>query len=301
MSQDDFKLIDSWFPLFSQEEYESTVNKSWPPVGVNLDYPVDLRERLSAASISHFMGHRTVDYTLKKYCRVFQEDPGGEVRKDRRIKLFCLETINLLTSGLREFRAEVEGENVILGEYLSDVTISRLSFSFTRAFAEADKGAMLESIVIARMILEQVSWSISVRSLIDRENIMKISATKSIGAISKTRARWGKLYGWMSNHAHWGLDAHVKVMTTTNETMLASQKFKACSYIVLWALVIEIKSFFILRLSEVMHIKTVERFKSSDFLELQRSIQLEFDLIIPEILRLYPDLIDLFPKFKFSE
>lgn len=222
--------IEKMFPIFSSKEYESTLNQTAYPVGVDDDYPAELRERLSAAAVSYQVQLKSIDYTLKKYLQPYEEDPLGSFRVDRRIRMACLVRANALRLGLAECRRNIDDDSTI-GEYLSDVSFHRVTYSIQRAFAEADKGALYESVVIVRMALEQVCWGLAIRSSNDPLEIRGTSATKSVTPVAKKYSNVGRLNGWLSDHAHWSYDAHIKAaFEEAGAIMFASSPFKACAY-----------------------------------------------------------------------
>lgn len=65
----------------------------------------------------------------------------------------------------------------------------------------------------------------------------KASVTKSITKLSKLYPKVGRLNGWLSDHAHWGYDAHIKTIldVAPGHVMKASSLFKGASYIALVA------------------------------------------------------------------
>ena len=71
--------------------------------------------------------------------------------------------------------------------------------------------------------------------------------TKSITRLSKRYPKVGRLNGWLSNHAHWGYDAHIKAISEKpGYAIKASTLFKGCSYVAL----IAFTEFFVKILSE---------------------------------------------------
>lgn len=256
---DDEKLAEL-FPLFSNHEFEANLNQTWP-IGIDLDHPEELLNRLSAASLSVFLGNKSTDYVQKKYKIEYEFDPGGDVRRDRLIRGESLGSVESIVSGLRSHRESLDEESSI-GDYLSDITIGRIPFSLGRAFAEADKGALYEAIVIARMIVEQLCWSLKIRGVNDAEKIKATSATKSITPISKKYPTIGRLNGWLSKHAHWGYDAHIKAaFDKPGFTVMASCRFKACAYVALAMLSFQVRH---ILLSEVRDFIDLEKVKEED-------------------------------------
>ena len=245
--EDDLKLlretIKNYFPLSAWHDFEAVLNKHFYPIGINQNYPAELRERLLAASISFFAGNKSIDYTRKKYTNdiQYEEDPGGDQRQDRKIRTACLFRVRVIIDGLVSFNSN-EPEVCTIGKILGDATLTRIPYSLERAFAEGDKGALFESLVIIRMALEQLCWALSIQDHDDPDIIRTTSVTKSITHISKLYPRLGRLNGWLSKHAHWNYDAHIKaILETPGSVIISSHLFKGCSY---FALIIFSELFF---------------------------------------------------------
>ena len=229
-------IVGLWFPLFTPEDFEADLNQGFWPIGINLDYPVELREKLTAASVAVALQYKSIDYVQKKYGGQYDYDPGGAYRRDRDIRTKSIGLLTSITDGIQVFRSNIPDEGTI-GEHLSDMTFGRIPYSLSRAFAEADKGAIFESTVIARMIIEQLCWALKIRGSDDPDEISSTSATKSITQIAKCFPTLGRLYGWLSKHAHWSFDAHIKAaFDSPGMIMMASSQFKSCAYVVLGVL-----------------------------------------------------------------
>lgn len=226
------EALNSAFPILPHVDFEAYVNNAPYRVGVNLSYPAELRERISAAIISYLLQNKSIDYTRKKYLSPFEEDPGGDKRLDRSLRRVSLTEMGLRHDAIVEANNEHD-RDVCLGEIVRDLTISRIPPSIRSAFSLADRGMIYESLVVIRMNLEQLVWASSISRLEERDSIVGMSVTKSIGKAAKEYAGVGKFYGWLSDHAHWAYDAHVKVISAENGqsiTRIANSEFKAIAY-----------------------------------------------------------------------
>lgn len=232
--------LSAAFPLFMQKDFEVSVNNVPYEIGVDKNYPAALREMVSAAAVTYYLQNKSIDNVRRTYLKdvKYEEDPGGDARLDRSYRKICLSQIDRLTSAVRDYPSVLTRQPTV-GEWIGDLTLIRIPYSFQRAFAEADKGALFEAVAVARMALEQLAWTYAVRKLDDVNKVKAVSATKSVGLLSKEFAEVGRLYGWMSNHVHWEYDAHVKVVTTDGTfhgAFFANSEFKAISYAMLTAL-----------------------------------------------------------------
>lgn len=212
-------------PLFQLRDFDILLNQSWP-VGVDSDYPSELRTRLSAASISFQMGNKSVDNVVKRYLKDLTYEQSSTDRLDKRIARFLKEELSRLDRTL----AELAPGKPALGQMVSKWTFMRLPFSFDLAITCAQRGALFECLAIVRMILEQMAWSLDIRLLNDFNEITSRQASQSIRAIKSIHPAAGSFYGWLSDHAHWAYVAHIKAFEFTNETIgmrLASSLYKA--------------------------------------------------------------------------
>ncbi|AVA23280.1 MULTISPECIES: hypothetical protein [unclassified Rhizobium] len=270
-SDDDGERVSSKlraaFPLSMRKDFEVPVNRSAYQVGVDKHYPARLREMISAAVLTYSLQNKSVDNIYRKYFKdkPYSEDPGGDARLDRLYRRSCREQTTCLDEILKWYPKLLTREPSI-GEVIGDLTLIRVLYSFERAFSEADKGALFEAVAIARMILEQVSWVFAVHGLDDGEVIKKTKTTKSIATTTAKFPQVGRLYGWMSDHAHWSYGAHMKVIVEDDESatsaLLASSEFKAIAYAMLIALTFLVSEIVASILGSYLALSSAEEFKS---------------------------------------
>jgi hypothetical protein len=229
---------DEWakvaFPLHLREEFEVPLNQMGIVVGVNLDYPAAFREMLSAAAITYQLQNKSIDNVRRTYLKDmhYEEDPGGDKRLDRAIRSECAAVAEAVGDFLRAYPPLMSREPLV-GEWIADLTILRVGYSIERAFAEADKGALYESVTISRMALEQCCWAYAVAKLDDVEQIRALSVGRCVSLAKADFPNVARFYGWLSSHAHWNHRAHVKALVNENDRsaiMLASNEFKALAY-----------------------------------------------------------------------
>jgi hypothetical protein len=81
------------------------------------------------------------------------------------------------------------------------------------------------------MALEQIAWASKIDRFTDVDEIAKTSATKAIRSLDRICPVVGRLYGWMSLHAHWAFEGHVKAMRVDEDgkmqSLFATTEFKA--------------------------------------------------------------------------
>ena len=212
-------------PLFQLRDFDILLNQSWP-VGVDSNYPSELRIRLSAATISYQMGNKSVDHVIKHYLNdhTYEETPRD--RLDKRIASSLKEELGTLDKIL----GDLAPADSVLGCMVSKWTFMRLPFSFDFAITCAQRGALFECLAIVRMILEQVAWSLDIRLLDEVDAIQSRQAQQSIRAINALHPAAGRFYRWLSAHAHWTYGAHIKAFESGSGTIgmrLANPLYKA--------------------------------------------------------------------------
>jgi hypothetical protein len=136
-----------------------------------------------------------------------------------------------LLSGLILRVTQSEGKR--LGEIVCEWTFFRLPFAINFIVSCANRGAFFETASIGRMALEQMAWAAKIDKFDDRDAIQNESATRAIGSFRKSCPVAGRLYGWLSVHAHWAYEGHIKAWHMDEEGQLgalfATPEFKARS------------------------------------------------------------------------
>jgi hypothetical protein len=224
MSPETPSLSDE-LPLFQLIDFDIFLNQS-VPIGIDSAYPSELRVRLSAASISYQRGNKSVDHVIKRYFNDLKYDQLPGDRLDKRIS----ESLKLELRKLDEVLGELAPEQSVLGQMVSKWTFMRIPFSFDLAITCAQRGALFECLAIVRMILEQVAWSLEICDLDDFNAITSRQTYQSIGGLKSIHPAAGKFYGWLSGHAHWTYDAHIKAFEAKIGTItmrLANSLYKA--------------------------------------------------------------------------
>jgi hypothetical protein len=197
--------LTTQLPLYQMRDFEVLLNQS-VPIGVDSDYPSELRIRLTAASLSFHIGNKSVDHFRKQYLADLDYPVSSRNRLDKRIA-------GLLKAGLRELDHsldDLEPSNPKLGQMVSKWTFMRIPFSFDLALTCAQRGALFECLAITRMMLEQTAWALEIRCWDDFNAITARQAQQSLRALKSIHPAAGSFYGWLSAHAHWTYDAHIK-------------------------------------------------------------------------------------------
>jgi hypothetical protein len=217
----------SEFPIFSYEEYFEFKRQAFQ-VGLKSTYPEEFIRRIAAARISYQMGNRSIGYTYKRYLEDASYDVNDGSRLDLRISNAIKHRMALLDELIHRI---TEHEPKVDGQILAEWTFLRIPFSIKFLLTCANRGAFFESIAIARMMLEQIAWASKIDRFTDVDEIAKTSATKAIRSFARICPVVGRLYGWMSLHAHWAFEGHVKAMRVDEDgktqSLFATTEFKA--------------------------------------------------------------------------
>jgi hypothetical protein len=215
------------FPIFSREDFDFCLDHSPYPIGLKSTYPEELVRRVAAALVSFRAGNSGIDYTYKRYLKEHKYELDDGSRLDLRISREIKSSMHLLDALIFQTTA-VEGKR--RGEVVAEWTFLRIPFAVKSLLSSAHQGALFESVAIARMILEQIAWATKIDAYESDKDIQNTSSTKSISALSKYCCCAGPLYGWLSDHAHWAYEAHVKAWRVEEgelSTLLATSEFKA--------------------------------------------------------------------------
>lgn len=105
----------------------------------------------------------------------------------------------------RRFR---EGHRPTDGEFLSEAALIRLSTTYFAAGLLFRTGQLFEAHAVLRLFLEQVAWSYVVRTANSPEDAARAHPTKAIGVLARQLPYVGRLYGFLSDRTHIGLDSH---------------------------------------------------------------------------------------------
>lgn len=242
----------SQFPIFSHEEYDFRSSDLGWPIGLKSTFPEELIRRIAAAQISYQAGLRSIDYTYKRYLKdhTYKVDDGS--RLDLRIGDAIRNEMNLFSELIHRItQLEPKKEGQIIAEW----TFLRAPFCIEFILSCANRGAFFETAAIARMLLEQIAWATRIDQYEDHESIRKTSATRAIGRLTEICPAAGRLYGWLSAHAHWAYEGHIKAMSFERGrlgTLFATSAFKvkALALTILMS-IISVRSFIVLKEKDI--------------------------------------------------
>jgi len=219
------KRVADQFPIFLHENYDTTFPQLPFSIGLKSTYPEELFKRIAAAAISYQAGLSSIDYTYKRYIGD-KSYTRTEYRTDFDVEKIITESTSWMSSTLRQISEEL---GKLDGSIIAEWTLLRVPMSIDFLVGCAHRGALFESVLIARAILEQISWAACIDRLHNFEEIHAVSATRSVGHFNKKLPGVGRFYGWMSSHAHWLPERHIQAMTVSQDgtgMVFASSRFK---------------------------------------------------------------------------
>lgn len=229
-NKEDTSQLSVQMPLFLYEDFDFTFpNAPWL-IGLKNTYPAELKRRIATAFVSLQLGLKSLDHTYKRYLSEVDYPEPEHERLDFRIADELKVHMDRFASLLWRVSCL---NNKTEGDIIAEWSLLRVPFSMNVLVSCAHKGALFESVAIARTMLEQIAWSFHISTLHDFDEIMNISATKSVTPLGKKFPEAGKFYGWLSSHAHWTYKGHIKSFQFHEQRLVhlfASSEFKAKSF-----------------------------------------------------------------------
>lgn len=164
-------------------------------VAIPYKYRIELKRNIIAAMKAYEMGNKSIDYVLKKYGHKWQLLDIDESRRElyRLLQIIKDEVESIISSLSSEHVSEE-----MFGRHIAQGALIRLKSSFRSATLLISRGYSIETIIICRLILEQIAWVYSIYSLKDKESIFNTKPSKAIANLKKIIPMVGKLYGWLN-------------------------------------------------------------------------------------------------------
>jgi len=194
----DFSEIFKRIP-FSYDEIE-LVGDSQFTVGFPEKFPDEFKKRVVAAAKSYVIGNISIDQTLKTYGHYWNLHEGDDLPSNKLLNemVKCVRTsIDNTINRIHELHDLPDH----VGLLIAGAALLRLERTFRSAILLQKSQMYFEGICINRLILEQLSWILSIHNLKD-EKLFKINPTKSITNLTKLVLYAGKMYGLLSYGSH---------------------------------------------------------------------------------------------------
>jgi hypothetical protein len=179
------------------------------------DSPAEFKRRVLAGKLSYEMHLSSIDYTLKRYvkpdCYETSEFSLGD-----QISYFLRDACNVLMIEFKNLQTQGELPLGILG---AELTLYRLPHLLDTARMLANRGLLLEVLPLLRLCLEMVAWAHTAFYLSEDNSIFELKAQSCISSLKGTYVSAGKLYGLLSEFAHWGHAIHGEFLDFDQETV----------------------------------------------------------------------------------
>lgn len=190
--------------------------------------PAAFKRRVLAAMLSYNLQLRSIDYALKQHvdAKLYEADEPllGEVVSDYlrgALQILSEELKNLHTQGDLSFGA--------LG---AELTLYRLPAALDTARMMSNRGLLLEVLPLLRLTLEMTAWAHTAFYLDDEEQVFELKAQSCISPLRDTYSSVGRLYGFLSQFAHWGHTVHgqfLHIEEGVTSVVMASVRYRAMS------------------------------------------------------------------------
>jgi len=169
-------------------------------VGVPYSIDPEFKRKVFGAAKSFFVGHKSIDYTIKQYGKYWNFEKSDEVQDGlfqlcSMLRHNSIETINYLLS--------IDKKPDLPNLFACSAAIMRLTNSFQGAVLCIRQCLHFETIAISRIILEQISWIYSIcRMSEDEEAYSKIAPHKTISRLKEIIPGAARGYGFLSKKGH---------------------------------------------------------------------------------------------------
>jgi hypothetical protein len=198
------------------------------PVGMQSRSPAEFKRRVLAGKLSYELQLSSIDYTLKRYVEpdVYKTD---DVSLGESISHYPRDAFKTLLSELRKLHTQGELPFGVLG---AELTLFRLPHALDTARMLSNRGLLLEVLPLLRMCIEMVAWAHTAFYMTDEDAVVGLKAQNCISSLKETYKSVGRLYGFLSQFAHWGHAIHgefIDVHEGKVSILEASVRYRAMS------------------------------------------------------------------------
>lgn len=209
-------------------------------VGVPITADAELKRRIMGAIKSYYHG-TSVDRVIKKFgARWTFSEPNSD-------QLFVTKTLKCTARAVEQVVLAIQNGEPRpdhSGLLAAEVALVRLRPTFRSALILISQAYAFEAAAVVRLILEQVSWAYSVRSLQDEKSISRVSTTGAITSLKRDLPYVGPAYGYLTKRAH--IDATLTstyFKASTDGMVEIRQQMSAASFVVLGHLLAVLAAF----------------------------------------------------------
>ena len=171
---------------------------------------------LQAVAISRTLGLSSVDYARKRYVSSPAE-PKDNPARSAYVRAYQLSMAHIHAS-MASLTTNPNAP-LTLGMYAGSIAMERLVHTMFSAHLLYQLRLRIEADAVARLILEQIAWSVAIAGLDNLDEIESKQPQKSIsalkGLVSVPHA--GILYNYLSSAAHAGIQRHHTVFDVNDD------------------------------------------------------------------------------------
>jgi hypothetical protein len=198
------------------------------PVGMQSASPAAFKRRVLAGKLSYEMHLNSIDYTLKRYVdpALYEKD---DVSLGEATSQYLHTASDVLMGELKKLHTQGDISFGVLG---AELTLFRLPHALDTARILSNRGLLLEVLPLLRMCLEMMAWAHTAYYVSDNDAVVELKAQGCISSLKETYKSAGKLYGLLSQFAHWGHAIHGQFIDIDEGQVLiveASVRYRAMS------------------------------------------------------------------------
>lgn len=195
------KFFEQFVLRYPDKQYQTWLGGQFTRVGTDYTSDSGLRDKLSAAIISHFAGY-SFPTAMKIVARSERNDESAVPRFERTLDLIELRFQSTAVDFLRAPRPNERLAEEHCGIVHAELFLLRLLSSFTASRALINWGFLCEPLTILRSSLEQLAWAYSVGVAFDKKQLENPNPPKCVGALKTRFPAAGHLYGALSRFSH---------------------------------------------------------------------------------------------------
>lgn len=209
------------FDIGNYKIYGTTLDIRGPLFALSPYASLKTKRNLMAASKAISMGIESIDYVLRRYgCWNFNDDI--DVQREQLVKIITDLKNELSRFALKwsSYKSNCESS---LGLVAADAALTRCQGAFWSIFCLTGRGYYVESMILARHIIEQVAWATSIYKMTDIKDIEKKQPQECIGSLKKVyppaEEVVGRLYGKLSSFAHLSAENRQEYLSRENNLL----------------------------------------------------------------------------------
>jgi hypothetical protein len=155
------------------------------------------RRLIWGALATYSLGNESVDHVLRRYDYEWQQFRNGN---KERPQISALRRVTEIVNATAHLLEDVD-PGASVGRICAKAALCRLEASFKAAFGLVRRGYLFETEAVARLVLEQLGWSLAVAESTDY-GVFNLNPTKCMNRLTAIAPGAGPLYRELSEGAH---------------------------------------------------------------------------------------------------